>query len=395
MISRGPGHLLAATLVLMISAGACSGSPATASSDQASVNIGLVVSLTGSSSATAEPAVQGAVVALAQANAEHLAGNRQVRFLEANDASSPGAAGRACSQLVTQDHVAAIVGFESTAALGACNQAASAAHIPYFAAIPSGADLCYPNVFVFSFTPNQQVTPLIDFLFRKQSAKTFYILATDNPLARSSARLAALRIHDNGDVLLGTFFLPPKTLKYGSEIARIAAAKPDVVVDGLVGEDQIAYHLQFRSNPRVAGIKEASLQLDAATARSIGPAAVGVFVAQDYNSADTSPAAQAWLTALMKKFGDGAVPSSFGAEMYDATLFMAMAMGHAQNTSGEAIASAASTVSFEGPRGPIQLVSGAHGYATVSAHIGRVNSTYGIDQVDVSSAVNPLACQGA
>ena len=389
MIGRG----LAAITALTVIAVACSGS-ATAPSDQGSIKVGLLVSLTGAGSASAALAIQGATVAVAQANAAHLGGKKQLVLVKADDQSSPDAAGRACSTLVSKDHVVAILGLESTAAITACSRAISAANIPYFAAFPSGEDVCLANVFVFGFTPNQQVSPLIDFLARKQSAWTFYILASDEALARDSFRVAALRIQDGGGTLVGTSYRPPGTVQFGSDIAMIAAAKPDVVLEGLVGDDEIAFQKQFRSDRRVAGIKQASLWLNAATARSIGPPAVGIFVAQDFNPVDTSPATQAWLGALLSKYGDGAIPSSIGAEMYDAALVAVEAIGHAQSTSGEAIATAAAAVSFEGPRGTIQLLPGEHGYATVATHIGRVNPALGIDVMETINAVPPLACKG-
>ena len=379
---------------LVLAASACSSGPGAASGDQGVLNIGLVVSLTGIYSATAGLELQGATVALAKANADHLAGNSQLRFVRVDDGSSPDTARRACSQLVGQDHVAAIVGFESAIALDACNRAAMAKQIPYFAGVPSGSDVCYSNVFVFGFTPNQQVTPLIEYLAHRQAARTFYVVATDSRLARGSVGLAALRIRESGGVLLGTIYRPLKTVDFRSDIAKIAAAKPDVVLDGLVGNALTIYHRQFQTDPRTARVKQASLWLNTATAQAIGPQAVGIFVAQDYNSSDGSSATQAWLAALMKKYGDGAFPSASGAEIYDATLFMAEAVGHAQSTSGAAIASAAGAVSIVGPRGPVKLASGSSGYATVSAHIGRVNARYAIDQVDVIGPVDPLACLG-
>lgn len=384
---------LAALAALIVIAVACSG-PATVPGGQSSVKVGLVLSLTGPASATAALAIQGATVAVAQANTAHLPGKKQLVLVKADDQSDPEGAGPACSRLVSNDHVVAIVGLESTAAINACSRAISAANIPYFAAVPAGQDVCLANVFVFGFTPNQQVTPLIDFLARKQSAKRFYIVASDLALARDSFRLAALRINDAGAALVGTQYRPAGTVQFGADIAAIAAAKPDVVLVGLVGDDLVAFQKQFRADLRTAGIKQASLWLNTATARSIGPAAAGVFVAQDFNAADTSPATQGWLAALLNKFGDGAVPSSVGAEVYDAALFAATAIGHAQSTSGEAIATAAAAVSIDGPRGTIQLVPGEHGYATVATHIGRVNAALGIDDVEVDNLVPPLACKG-
>lgn len=390
MIGRCFGFGLAAALVM--AASACAFGSAPAPTEQTYVDVGLVVSLTGANSATAGPAIQGATVALARANADHLAGSRQLRFVRVDDGSTSEIAAKACSDLVLKDHVVAIVGFESGVMLDACNRAAAPASVPYFAGVPSGTVVCYPNVFVFGFTPNQQVVPLIDYLVHKQLAKTFYIVATDDPLARSSAAQAAASIKGDGGVLIGSVYRPAQTTDFGPDIAKITAGKPDVVLDAIIGADQVAYHRQLGADPRVVRTKQASLRVDAAAARSIGPTSVGLLVSQDFNSADPSPTTKAWLAALVGKFGDGAVPSSIGAEMYDATLFMASAMDRAQSTSGAAIISGASGVSIEGPRGHVQVAPDAHGYATVSAHIGRVNASYVIDVVDVSGPVAPMAC---
>jgi ABC-type branched-subunit amino acid transport system substrate-binding protein len=391
-VGKGLRCRLATALAVALAGPACVFGSSPAPSGQNFVDVGLVVSLTGANSATAGPAVQGATVALARANADHLAGSRQLRFVRVDDGSNPDAAAKACSDLVLKDHVVAIVGFELGASLDACNRAAAPANVPYFAGVPPGTVICYPNVFVFGFTPSQQVMPLIDYLVHKQLAKTFYVVATDDPLARSATARAAASIQGDGGVLLGSTFRPAQTTDFGPEVAKIAAARPDVVLDALISSDLISFHRQFGANPRAGGTKQASLWLDGAAARSIGPAAVGLVVSQDYNSADPSPANKAWLAALVGRFGDGAVPTSIGAEVYDATLSLASAIDRAQSTSGAAITSAVSGVSIDGPRGPIQVAQDAHGYASVSAHIGRVNASYAIDVVDVSGPVQPQAC---
>src|ERR1700736_1551551 len=97
-------HRLAAMWVLAFTLFACSGGSSAAPGD-ISVKVGLVVSVTGAASTSAELAIQGATVAVAKANSEHLAGNRQVRLVQVDDASRADAAGAACSQLVTKNQV--------------------------------------------------------------------------------------------------------------------------------------------------------------------------------------------------------------------------------------------------------------------------------------------------
>jgi ABC-type branched-subunit amino acid transport system substrate-binding protein len=379
-----------ALLVAVVSG--CSGQTATPPRTQGAVKVGLVVSLTGAASPSAELAIQGATVAVAQAGAQAGA-NRVIQLIQADDKSTASGAASACSKLVSNDHVVAIVGFESAAGVTACGKAVAGAKVPYFAGLGPGVEPCAPNAFAFGFTPNQQVAPLVDFLRSKQAARTFYVLAADDAWGQSSAAVAAARVREGGGTVVGSQLVAPNTTDFTSQLATVAAARPDAVIEAVDGEEEGAFDRQLRADPRTAEIKVASLWLDATRARSVGPATVGLFVAQDYNQSDPSPGTRTWLSALLARYGDGAIPSATGAEVFDATLVMATAVRLGSDISGDAISRAAIDVAIVGPRGPVQLAHGAHGYATVPAHIGRVNKAYGVDLLEVSDPVAPLACQ--
>ena len=379
--------------VIVAVASGCAGQPAAAPPAQGVVRVGLVVSLTGAASPTAELAIQGATVAVAQAKGQ-LGARRVIQIVQADDKSTSSGAASACSSLVSKDNVVAIIGFESAAGVAACSKAVASAKVPYFAGLSPGAEPCSPNVFAFGFTPNQQVTPLVDFLQRKQSARTFYIVAAGDAWGQSSASVAAAGIRGGGGTVLGSQLIQPGTADFTNQIAMVAASKPDALIDALEGDEEVAFEQQLHKDPRLAGVKVASLSLDATAARLLGPAGVGVFVANDYNQADQSPATRSWLSELLARYGDGAIPSATGAEMFDATLAMATAVGLASGITGDAISSAASGISIVGPRGTVQLAAGTHGYASVSAHIGQVNKVYGVDLLAVSDPIAPLACQG-
>src|SRR4029077_5564825 len=116
------------------------------------------------------------------------------------------------------------IGFESAAGVAACSKAVASAKVPYFAGLSPGAEPCSPNVFAFGFTPNQQVTPLVDFLQRKQSARTFYIVAAGDAWGQSSASIAAAGIRGGGGTVLGSQLIQPGTADFTNQIAMVAAS---------------------------------------------------------------------------------------------------------------------------------------------------------------------------
>ncbi|HZV50936.1 MAG TPA: penicillin-binding protein activator [Candidatus Dormibacteraeota bacterium] len=388
--SRVAVRRLAPLLMGVLALAACGGSAAGSGGSEPVVKVGLVVPLTGEGSANAEPVVQGANLALDDINARHLAGNRRLEFVQVDDATDPQTAQQVCTRLVTQDQVVAIVGSENTPSRAACNQAAESQDIPYFAGNGTGGNVCYPNMFFFGLVPNQQVNPLVDYLIQKQGLKSFFILGSDYAPPKGSVAVAQKEIPAQGGRILSINYEPLNTTQFSSDVARIAAAKPDVIMDALVGNDQIPYHKQVRDDPRTASIPQASLQMNEAVARAIGPEAVGIYVADDYITGDPSAANRAWKAALTKKYGSRAQPSFFAAETYDATEFLAAAMRKANSTDGKAIIDAVTHVSIKGPRGTIVIKPSSHGYATLAAHIGRVASDYSIDQIAVTPPVDPV-----
>lgn len=383
----------AAALVALALVGACGAGSASTGSGGAvqTVKIGLVVPVSGGGSANADAVIQGANLALDDINSRHLAGeNLKLQFVQVDDATDPKTAQQVCTQLVTQDQVVAIVGSENTPSRAACEAAIQAQNLPYFAGNGTGGNVCYPNMFFFGIAPNQQVSPLVDYMTQKQNAKRWYILGSDYAPPKGSVAVANKQIPADGGSILATTYEPLNTTQFSSDVAKIAAAQPDVLLNALVGNDQIPFQKQIGSDPRTKGIKQASLQMNEVIARAVGPEAVGVFVSDDYITGDRSAANKVWVAAMQKKYGARAQPSFFAAETYDAAIYMAAAMKKAGGTSAQSVIDAVTRVSIDTERGHIVIKGGSHGYATLAAHIGQVNSDYGIDEISVTAPVDPV-----
>ena len=389
-LARGTRVWGGLTLALLTAACGGGGGGTGAQGGEQVVKIGLVVPLTGNGSANADPVIQGANLALDEINAKHLAGaNLRLQFVQVDDATDPKTAQQACTQLVTQDQVVAIVGSENTPSRAACEAAIQSQNLPYFAGNGTGGNVCYDNMFFFGIAPNQQVGPLVDYLVQKQGLKRFYILASDYAPPKGSVAIAAKQVPADGGTIVATTYEPLNTTQFSSDVAKIAAAQPDVVLSGLVGNDQIPFHKQLGDDSRTRSIKQASFQMNEAVARAIGAEAVGITVADDYITGDPTAANKAWVAALKKKYGSKAQPSFFAAETYDAALYMAAAIKKAGSTDGRAVIDAVTKVSIDTERGHIVVKPGSHGYATLAAHIGQVNAAFDIDQLSVTPPVDP------
>jgi branched-chain amino acid transport system substrate-binding protein len=367
MCRRSRQYALAA---FCLTVAACGGSAPGGDAPAANTyKIGYVLALSGTGSVYADPARQGMELAIEHINRENLAG-RPLAITIVDDATDPRTAADVCNRLVTQDKVNAIIGYESTPARVACNQAAQRAQIPYLASSNSGGDLCLPNMYQVGTVPNQQIDGLVDHLIER-GVRRFYLFGSDYSSPKASFARAADYIKNKGAAVVGTTYEPLGTGDFSADVARIAAAKPDAVIAALVGADAVPFHKQFATDPRTAKIMVTSFELKASTARAIGPQANGVVLASDYFNSIDSPANVAFIAAMKQKFGDKADPSESAVLPHDAAHLLAAAIKKAGTADGPAVITALSQVSTDGPRGTIAFANGAR-YATFDMFIAAV-----------------------
>ncbi|NOT63664.1 MAG: ABC transporter substrate-binding protein, partial [Acidobacteria bacterium] len=208
--------------------------------------IGFVMALSGAGSVFADAARQGMELAIEQVNATNSAG-RRVEITIVDDATDPRTASEVCNRLVTQERVNAIIGYENTPSRVACNQAAQRAGIPYVASSMSGGDLCIPNLFQVGMVPSQQVTAMADYLL-KSGAKKFYYVGSDYSSPKASFEIAKSYLKSKGAEIVGVSFEPVGATDFAADIAKIAAANPDVVIESIAAADEIPFFKQFRTD---------------------------------------------------------------------------------------------------------------------------------------------------
>ena len=380
------GSLAVVAVVLSACATAAPGPTGTSA-----IAIGLVVSLSGPDRANAEQAVQGATVAIADVNSHGRAGSWRLRLVQVDDQSDGATAKEVCRRLVAAEHVAAILGVQSALPRDTCTSVARAAGVPYFAVAGSAPTGCTPDVVYLSPQPEQRAGALVAFLIQQMNLARLYLIGDSSADGLRLLSAAVGQIQALKGTVLASERLPtnPDFDKLGR---RIAAAHPDVIVEGLTGPVETAFYAAIAAAPWVAQTQLASLQLDEAGASAIAPGQGGIYIDRDYLAADSGAANQAWLTAMMARYGDGAVPTSLGAQANDAIQLMAASI-EAAGPQPAAIMRAVIGRSINGPRGPVTIEAASQGYATLTMHIGKLDSGHVVRQLSVSPPIDPVvAC---
>ncbi len=364
---------LAAAGGLAASAGA---TPTTRSAKTTTIKIGWIAGLTGIQATNSASATQGLVAAIQQVNKTHAAGaGVKLSVVTADDAADPQTASQRCNQLVNQHHVQVVLGFESTPAQAACLQYLTSANIPYILAQTStSGSICAPNYYALATVANQQVNPLGTYLL-KHGVKRIFVVASDFVSSRVTLQQLRDFIGSRASVI-GTSFEPLGTTDFSSDISKIDAAKPDVVVDFLVGNDEVAFYKQFRTDPRSSGIKTASPLMDEGVAAAIGQRLLkDTVVNTSYAASNPSKQNRLFQAAMKARFGKKAGISGAAAAAWDGVLILADALKRSHGQTGQALIDALAHARTIGPRGGL-VFNGKH-YVSLTMYLVAYNGKSG------------------
>jgi ABC-type branched-subunit amino acid transport system substrate-binding protein len=356
--------------------------------EEAPYKVGWITSLSGPAAGTAGAANLAIQVAVERANAGNAAG-RKIELVTGDDASDPRTAAQVCARFVIEEKVQAIIGAQPTPSRLACNQAAVKAGLPYIAASGSAGDICLPNMFYVGQVPNQFVLPLADYLL-KQGFKHLYLLGADYSAPRAALRLAKADIEAHGGTVVGMSFTPQDTSDFSADLGKIAAAKPDAVLQSLTGVGIVTFHRQFANDPRVTGIKLADNFLLESMAKALGKDVAGVYVASSYYASIDTPANIAFKAAIQSKFGPQSIPDYWSVYATNALGLLAQAVKQA-GPDPKAVIAALAHAHYDGVAGPISIV---RNYAAEITYIGEAKGDGTIAVLEHSAEVQPeLSCK--
>lgn len=394
--------LVAVAAGIALAATACSGSAISGSSSGSGsgstskagtpFKVGFVTSETGAfSSVIGASTLQGSELAVQMINKENLAG-RQIVFESADDGTATDTAFQVCTRFATTDHVDAVVGANSAAESAACNQALAGKGIPFIQVSQVAGNFCAANMWTSGPANSQLIIPLTKYLLGKGN-KSFYLIGSDTAAPHAGFQVATQTITAAGGKVVGTDFVPPNTTDFSGYISRIAAAKPDVILDAITDAGEIQFLKASTTDPRLQGTTKGSFIAASSLIKAVGPSVNGFYVQGPFFDTLTTPAAKAYLSALKKKFGAKADTGPYGSYAYVGMLTLAAAVKKANSTDSKAVLSALhSGVSVNGPAGTVKTGPDYGNFAYQPNLIAQADSTGTLKVVSTTSLAPTGTC---
>ncbi len=278
-------------------------------------------------------------------------------------------------QLVRKDKVDVVHGGILSASREAIRPTLHKAEIPYFYNVLYEGGVCDRNITVDGVTPAQQVEVLMPAAIKKWGKK-IYILAADYNYGQITARWMKKYAEEAGGEIVQTDFFPLDVSDFGSAIAKIQSAAPDMVASALVGGAHLSFYRQWAAAGMKSKIPMASTTLGIGNEHKVltPEEGDGILVAYNYSPELASPANEAFLKAWAAKYGDTSLIHEIAVSHYQGVLLWAQAVKNAGSMDRmKVIEAIESGLSIDGPSGKVSIDPKTH-HAILDVHLMEFES---------------------
>lgn len=330
----------------LLAATTCLAAPALAQDDE-TLKIGLIFTLSGPAAVLGEMGRDGFLLA-----AENIGeiGGMKTEIVVVDDEQKPDIAANKARELVERDEVDIVVGPIFSNILGAVMKPVTdsgAILISPNAGTSNfaGAE-CNRNFFVTSYQ-NDQMHEVMGAYAQQQGYGNVFLLAPNYQAGKDS--LAGFKNSYSGGVA-GEIFTQLGQLDYQSELAQIAAMRPDAVFAFMPGGMGVNLVKQYRQ----AGLQDipflSAFTVDESTLPAQQDAALGFFAGSNWAPDTDTEGNRAFVAAYEEKYGK--IPATYAMQAYDAAHLIDGAVRAAGGAADkDALIAALETAPFTSVRG--------------------------------------------
>ncbi|MFG0677401.1 substrate-binding protein [Delftia sp. DSM 12781] len=351
------------------------------------LRIGVAVGLSGANSVVAPAVVQASQLAVEEINAAGGILGRKVELEIADDASGAVGAQKAFDTLVFQKKVSVVIAMETSAARNAALPVINRGKLPYIYTSFYEGRSCNPWMYVNGWVPEQQVAPMVDFLAKNRNAKNFFLVGNDYAFGRGMLAFTRKYIEQQGGKVVGEEYLPIDGSDWTSVLSKLRSAKADALISATAGG---APNVSLAKQLKAAGLSLAygNLAVDEGTARTMGTDAQGMLLSASYLTGIDTPENNRFMQAMQKKFGaEMKTPNELSEPQYEAFHLFKAAVEKAGSTDAALVIRALAEVSFNGPRGVIQMNRSRH--TPLAMRLGQVQADGTVKVLETFEKVDP------
>lgn len=335
-------------LTLVAAAAACT------TAAHADIKIGLMVPLTGFAAADGKSALEGAKLAVAQANAKGGVKGEKLDLVIYDDQASPKEAVPTATKLIEKDKVVGAVSGSYSGSTRAAAGVFQAARVPYVAAYAIHPDITRAGDFMFRVSAMGEVqgrggAKLVSDLGKKKVA----LVNVKNDFGQALAAGFKEGAAKLGLQIAGEHEYSIQDRQFGALVSQVKAQEPEVIYAS--GYFYTAGPLV--SQLRAAGVKATIIGQEGYDSDKFieiaGPASEGVLVTTSLDRDSTNASTKAFLADFRQATKEGA--DMVAAATYTATNVMIEGLQKTGGKGGEALRDAMAAGTFDTPIGKLSF----------------------------------------
>jgi branched-chain amino acid transport system substrate-binding protein len=324
--------------------------PVTAWAQPGPVTVGIMVTLSGPGAVLGQHARDGFQLFVTQHGGK--LGGREANVLVVDDELKPDVAVTRARKLVESDHADFVVGPIFSNVLGAIVKPVTGAGAMLISPNAGSSVLagkgCTPNFFATSYE-NSQIHAISGKVAQERGYKRAFLIAPNYQAGRDA--FAGFKSAFKGEIVEEDF-IPLTQVDFQADLAKIAAAKPDVIYAFVPGGLGVNLVKQFHQSGLADSIPFLSaFTVDESTLPAQQDAAVGLYGGMSWAPNTDTPANASFVKAFMAAYKY--VPASYAMQAYDAAQLIDSAM---KKTGGDTadkdkLRTAMTAADFTSPRG--------------------------------------------
>jgi branched-chain amino acid transport system substrate-binding protein len=330
--------------------------PATAGA-QESVKIGFSVPLTGAFAENGKQMV-AAIKIFTEQRGTMVAG-RKIEIILRDDGGVPDQAKRIAQELVVQNKVAVLAGYNPTPVALAVAPLSAEAKIPQIVTGSSASVTTTRSPYIVrTFSTQAQITvPMADWML-KNGIKRVVTFVSDYAPGLETEKAFIEAFKKGGGEIVESIRVPLQALDFAPFLQRARDAKPEAIFAWVPGGLAGSFVRQYAER----GLQQSGIRLigtgditDDDILNQLGEPMLGITTALQYSAAHESEKNKTFVEGF-QRVGNGQRPDHVGVAVYDAMhLIYAALEKTGGNPNGDALLAAMKGMAWESPRGPISI----------------------------------------
>ncbi|GII60330.1 nitrile hydratase regulator [Sphaerisporangium krabiense] len=331
--------------------------------------VGLVVPVSGVLGLLGPCAINCAMLAASEVNADGGVLGRPVELVLIDAGAPPAEVAREVAGLTSAGAVQGLVGTHTSDVRVAIERVVAGV-VPFVYTPPHEGGTRRPGVYYLGEPASRQVGPGLDWLIDNRRARRWFLLGNDYVWPRLVHASARAHLRARSATVVGERFVPSGTIDTGPVIEELAAVRPDAVLVNLIGSDLVAFNRAFTASglgcARLCGALEEHGLL------AIGGDTTGeLYAAMGYFGTLTTDANLGLAERYTRGFGPAApLLNGHGHGCYEGVAMLAALARRAGSPSVRAIEAAADGTTITGGRGRVTL---AGGQVNQRVYVGRAD----------------------